>query len=327
MIRAAITAVQGNVPDNILTNDDLAKMVDTNDEWIISRTGIKERRIFNSPGQGASDLALPAVQKLLEKRGIKPEEIDMLIVGTVTGDYVFPDTANIILAKLGAVNAYGYDVNAACSGFLFALTTATKFIETGTHKKVIVVGVDIMSTITDYTDRTTCILFGDGAGAVLLEPAEDGTGIVDALLRADGNGRHYLHMKSGGSVSPPSAATVAAKEHVVFQEGKHVFKYAVNGMVTTIKEVVERNNLSLDDIKWLVPHQANMRIITSVASMLDFPLERVMINIHKYGNTTSATIPLCLWEWESQLKKGDYIVLSAFGGGFTWGSILVKWAY
>ena len=327
MIRAAITAVQGNVPDNILTNDDLAKMVDTNDEWIISRTGIKERRIFNSPGQGASDLALPAVQKLLEKRGIKPEEIDMLIVGTVTGDYVFPDTANIILAKLGAVNAYGYDVNAACSGFLFALTTATKFIETGTHKKVIVVGVDIMSTITDYTDRTTCILFGDGAGAVLLEPAEDGTGIVDALLRADGNGRHYLHMKSGGSVSPPSAATVAAKEHVVFQEGKHVFKYAVNGMGTTIKEVVERNNLSLDDIKWLVPHQANMRIITSVASMLDFPLERVMINIHKYGNTTSATIPLCLWEWESQLKKGDYIVLSAFGGGFTWGSILVKWAY
>ena len=323
MIKASITAVNGNLPETILSNADLEKMVETNDEWIVSRTGIKERRILNSPGLGASDLALPAVQGLLEKRGMKPEDVEMLILATVTGDFVFPDTANILLSKLGASNAFGYDINAACSGFIYALTTASKFIETGTYKNVIVVGVDIMSSIIDYTDRATCILFGDGAAAVMLEPTQDGTGIQDAILKADGNGRHYLHMKAGGSVKPASHATVDAREHFVFQEGKHVFKYAVNGMASTIKDVVTRNGLSINDISWLVPHQANLRIISSVAEMLDFPEEKIMINIEKYGNTTAATIPLCLWE----LKKGDYLVLSAFGGGFTWGSVLVKWAY
>lgn len=327
MIKASITAVNGNLPETILSNADLEKMVETNDEWIVSRTGIKERRILNSPGLGASDLALPAVQGLLEKRGMKPEDVEMLILATVTGDFVFPDTANILLSKLGASNAFGYDINAACSGFIYALTTASKFIETGTYKNVIVVGVDIMSSIIDYTDRATCILFGDGAAAVMLEPTQDGTGIQDAILKADGNGRHYLHMKAGGSVKPASHATVDAREHFVFQEGKHVFKYAVNGMASTIKDVVTRNGLSINDISWLVPHQANLRIISSVAEMLDFPEEKIMINIEKYGNTTAATIPLCLWEWEPKLKKGDYLVLSAFGGGFTWGSVLVKWAY
>ena len=327
MIKAGITAVNGNLPEKVLTNADLERMVDTNDEWIVSRTGIKERRIFDAPGKGASDLALPAVQGLLEKRGLKPEDVEMLIVATVTGDYVFPDTANILLSKLGASNAFGYDINAACSGFIYALTTASKFIETGTYKNVIVVGVDVMSSIIDYTDRATCILFGDGAGAVLLEPVEDGTGIQDAILKADGNGRHYLHMKAGGSVKPASHATVDAREHYVFQEGKHVFKYAVNGMAGTIKDVVSRNGLEMSDISWVVPHQANLRIISSVAEMLDFPIEKIMINIEKYGNTTAATIPLCLWEWENKLNKNDYIVLSAFGGGFTWGSVLIKWCY
>jgi 3-oxoacyl-[acyl-carrier-protein] synthase-3 len=326
MIKAGITGVHGHVPDKILSNADLEKMVDTNDEWIVSRTGIRERRIFDEPGKGASDLAVPAVQGLLKKTGVDPSDIDLMIVGTVTGDYVFPDTANTILDKIGAKNAFGFDINAACSGFLYSLTTASKFIEAGTYKKVIVVGVDVMSSIVDYTDRATCILFGDGAGAVLLEPVDDGTGIIDSILRSDGNGRHYLQMKAGGSLKPASIETVTAREHFVYQEGKHVFKYAVNGMVSTIKEVAERNNLPTDQIKWLVPHQANMRIITSVADMLDFPIEKVMINIQKYGNTTSATIPLCLWEWEDKLKYGDNIILTAFGGGFTWGSILVKWS-
>lgn len=326
MIKAGITGVHGHVPDKILSNADLEKMVDTNDEWIVTRTGIRERRIFDEPGKGASDLAVPAVEGLLKKTGTDPSEIDLMIVGTVTGDYVFPDTANTILDKIGAKNAFGFDINAACSGFLYSLSTATKFIETGTYKKVIVVGVDIMSSIVDYTDRATCILFGDGAGAVLLEPVEDGTGVLDSILRSDGNGRHYLQMKAGGSLKPASIETVTAREHFVYQEGKHVFKYAVNGMVSTIKEVAERNNLSMDQIQWLVPHQANMRIITSVGDMLDFPIEKVMINIQKYGNTTSATIPLCLWEWEDKLQHGDNIILTAFGGGFTWGSILVRWS-
>jgi len=327
MIRAGITGVQGYVPPTILSNKDLEKMVETNDEWIQSRTGIKERRIFNSPGMGASDMALPAVMGLLEKTNTKPEDVELLVLATVTGDFIFPDTANTLCDKAGLVNAYGFDVHAACSGFLFALTTASKFIMTGTHKKVIVVGVDVMSAIVDYTDRATCIIFGDGAGAVMLEPVEDDLGIVDSLLKGDGSGRHLLHMKAGGSVKPASHETVDAREHFVYQEGKHVFKHAVQGMSSTVAEVMRRNNLTSQDIAWLVPHQANMRIISSVAEQLDFPIEKIMINIQKYGNTTAGTLPLCLWEWEDKLKKGDNVILTAFGGGFTWGATLLKWAY
>ncbi|MCO5276471.1 MAG: ketoacyl-ACP synthase III [Saprospiraceae bacterium] len=326
MIKAGITGVEGYVPETILSNADLEKMVDTNDEWIRTRTGIKERRIFNSPGKGVSDLALPAVLRLLESTNTKPEEVELVIFATVTADFIFPDTANILCDKAGLKNAFGFDVNAACSGFLFALTTGAQFIMAGSYKKVIVVGADLMSSITDYTDRATCIIFGDGAGAVMLEPTEDGTGLMDSLLKGDGAGRHVLHMKAGGSVKPPSHETVDAREHYVYQEGKHVFKHAVQGMASTVAEVMRRNNLSKDDIAWVVPHQANMRIINSVAEQLDFPLDRVMINIEKYGNTTSGTIPLCLWEWKDKLHKGDNIILTAFGGGFTWGSTLIKWS-
>ena len=302
-------------------------MVDTTDEWITTRTGIKERRILKGEGKGASSMAVPAVQALLEKTGTDPLEVDLLICGTITGDHIFPDTANTVLDIVGAKNAYGFDLNAACSGFLYSLTTATKFIESGTHKKVIVVGVDVMSKIVDYTDRTTCVIFGDGCGAVMLEPTTEEIGIMDSILRADGSGREYLYMTAGGSVKPPSIETVQNKEHFVYQDGRTVFKSAVTGMVTTVAEILERNNLSKDDIAWVVPHQANKRIINTVADQLDFPKERVMVNIHKYGNTTSGTIPLCLWEYEDQIKKGDFIVLTAFGGGYTWGSILIKWAY
>ena len=326
MIKAGITGVEGYVPETILSNADLEKMVDTNDEWIRTRTGIKERRIFNSPGKGVSDLALPAVLRLLESTNTKPEEVELVIFATVTADFIFPDTANILCDKAGLKNAFGFDVNAACSGFLFALTTGAQFIMAGSYKKVIVVGADLMSSITDYTDRATCIIFGDGAGAVMLEPTEDGSGLMDFLLKGDGAGRHVLHMKAGGSVKPPSHETVDAREHYVYQEGKHVFKHAVQGMASTVAEVMRRNNLSKDDIAWIVPHQANMRIINSVAEQLDFPLDKVMINIEKYGNTTSGTIPLCLWEWKDKLHKGDNIILTAFGGGFTWGSTLIKWS-
>ncbi len=326
MIKAGITGVEGYVPETILSNADLEKMVDTNDEWIRTRTGIKERRIFNSPGKGVSDLALPAVLRLLESTNTKPEEVELVIFATVTADFIFPDTANILCDKAGLKNAFGFDVNAACSGFLFALTTGAQFIMAGSYKKVIVVGADLMSSITDYTDRATCIIFGDGAGAVMLEPTEDDTGLMDSLLKGDGAGRHVLHMKAGGSVKPPSHETVDAREHYVYQEGKHVFKHAVQGMASTVAEVMRRNNLSKDDIAWVVPHQANMRIINSVAEQLDFPLDKVMINIEKYGNTTSGTIPLCLWEWKDKLHKGDNIILTAFGGGFTWGSTLIKWS-
>lgn len=319
MIRAGITGVHGIVPPTVLSNKDLEKMVETNDEWIESRTGIKERRIFNSPGMGASDLALPAVLELLKKTNTAPEEVELLVLATVTGDFIFPDTANILCDKAGLVNAYGFDVHAACSGFLFGLTAASKFVMTGTHKKVIVVGVDVMSAIVDYTDRATCIIFGDGAGAVMLEPVEDDLGIVDSVLKGDGSGRHLLHMKAGGSVKPASHETVDAREHYVYQEGKHVFKYAVQGMTSSVAEIMKRNNLTNDEIAWLVPHQANMRIITSVSEQLDFPMEKIMINIQKYGNTTAGTLPLCLWEWEDKLKKGDNVILTAFGGGFTWG--------
>lgn len=326
-VYAKITAVGGFVPDDILSNAELEKMVDTTDEWITTRTGIKERRILKDPNKASSDMGVEVVRKILEKSGTRPEDIDLLICATVTPDTVFPDTANTILHKIGAKNAFGYDLSAACSGFLYALTTGAKFIEAGTYKKVIVVGADKMSAIVDYTERANCILFGDGSGGVLLEPTEEKVGLIDSLLKADGSGREFLHMKAGGSLKPATIETVERREHFIFQEGKSVFKAAVNGMVNTVNEVLERNGLTIEDIKWLVPHQANMRIISSVGDALKIPTDRVMINIHKYGNTTAATIPLCLWEFEPKLKKGDNIVLTAFGGGFTWGSILIKWAY
>ncbi len=326
-ITAAITAVGGYVPETKLTNFDLEKMVDTNDEWIRSRTGISERRILKEPGKGSSDMAVPAIEEILRKKNLDPKEIDCIICATVTPDMVFPATANIIADKIGATNAWGYDLSAACSGFLFALSSGAMYIESGRFKKVIVVGVDKMSAIVDYTDRTTCIIFGDGAGAVLLEASEDGLGIQDSILKSDGSGRHYLHMKAGGSVKPATAETVAAREHFAYQEGQAVFKFAVKGMADVSAELLERNNLTGDDIAWLVPHQANLRIIDATANRMGLSKEKVMINIQKYGNTTAATIPFCLWDWENQLKKGDKIVLAAFGGGFTWGATLLTWAY
>jgi 3-oxoacyl-[acyl-carrier-protein] synthase-3 len=272
-------------------------------------------------------MGVEAVKGLLEKTGTSPDEIEMLICATVTPDMTFPDNANTICDKVGINNAFGYDINAACSGFLYALVTGAKFIESGMYKKVIVVGSDKMSSIIDYTDRATCIIFGDGAGAVLLEANEDGYGVIDAKLRGDGSGRHYLHKKAGGSLHPATVENVLAREHYAWQDGKVVFKYAVNGMTSTMKEVLERNNMTTEDLAWIVPHQANQRIISAVGDFAGVPPERVMSNIAKYGNTTAGTLPLCLWDYESQLKKGDYIMLTAFGGGFTWGSILIKWAY
>ena len=326
-VRAAITAVNAWVPPDLLTNSDLTKMVDTNEEWIETRTGIKERHILKGEGLGSSDMAVQAILPLLKKRGIGAEEIEMIICATTTPDMQFPATANIIADKIGAVNAWGYDVNAACSGFIFALATATKFIETGTHKKVLVVGVDKMSSIIDYTDRATCVIFGDGGGAVLLEPNEEGNGIMDSILRVDGAGRAFLHQKAGGSVKPATLETVAAKEHFVYQEGQTVFKFAVTKMADVSAEIMEKNNLKSDDISWLIPHQANKRIIDATAKRMSLPDEKVTLNIERYGNTTNGTIPLCLWEWEKKFKKGDNIIIAAFGGGFTWGAIWVKWAY
>ncbi len=326
-IRAAITAVQGYVPPDLLTNKDLEKIVDTTDEWIRSRTGIEERHILKGEGLGTSDMAVEAVNGLLKKRGITPGDIDLLICATVTPDHVFPATANIICDKVGAKNAFGFDLGAACSGFLFALATGSQFIETGKYKKVVVVGADKMSAIIDYTDRTTCVLFGDGAGAVLLEPTEDEVGIMDSILRSDGHGRHYLHQKAGGSVKPPTHESIDAREHYVFQDGQPVFKAAVVGMADVSAEIMEKNHLTADDVAYLVPHQANLRIIDATARRMGVGSEKVMINIHKYGNTTAATIPLCLWDWEDKLKKGDNLILAAFGGGFTWGAVFVKWAY
>ena len=325
--RAAITGVHGWVPEDKLTNFDLEKMVDTNDEWIISRTGIKERRILRKPGWATSDMCAEAVKGLLEKTGTKPGEIDLLIVATVTGDLVFPDTANTVCDKIGAKNAFGFDINAACSGFLFSLATGAQYIANETYSKVIVVGSDMMSSIVDYEDRNTCIIFGDGAAAVMLEPRRDGTGIQDFVLRGDGAGREFLHMKAGGSRQPSTAETVANREHFVYQEGKRVFKFAVEGMVGTTSELLRRNKLTIDELDWMIPHQANMRIINAVAEHLHFPMEKVTINIEKYGNTTAATLPLCMWEYEKRFKKGDNIILTAFGGGFTWGSLYLKWAY
>lgn len=326
-ITAAITAVGGWVPEDKLTNADFEKMVDTNDEWIVTRTGIRERRILRGEGKGSSDLGAPAVLDLCRKRGIDPSEIDCLICATVTPDMLFPATANIICDKIGAVNAWSFDVGAACSGFLFSLTTAASIIESGRYKKVVLVGADKMSAIVDYTDRTTCVLFGDGAGAVLLEPNYEGYGILDSLLRVDGSGKDYLYQRAGGSAYPASIETVTRKEHFIYQAGQAVFKFAVKGMADAAYELMERNGLSGDDIAWLVPHQANKRIIDATANRMSLAPEKVMLNIERYGNTTAATIPLCLWDYEKQIHKGDLIVLAAFGGGFTWGATLVKWAY
>lgn len=302
-------------------------MVDTNDEWIKTRTGIEERRILKGEGKATSDLGAPAILDLCKKRGLDPLEIDCIICCTVTPDMFFPATANIISDKIGAKNAFSFDLAAACSGFLFGLTTGAAFIESGRYKKVVVVGADKMSAIVDYTDRTTCILFGDGAGAVLLEANDEGYGLIDTNLKSDGSGGKYLYMKGGGSARPASIETVSAKEHYIYQEGQSVFKFAVVGMADVSYELIQRNNLSGDDIAWLVPHQANKRIIDATARRVGVPEEKVMLNIMRYGNTTSGTIPLCLWDWESKLKKGDNLVLAAFGGGFTWGASLIKWAY
>lgn len=326
-IYAAITAVNGYVPDYVLTNQELETMVDTNNEWILSRTGISERRILKGEGLGVSDLAVPAIKGLLEKRGISSEEIDLLIFCTTTPDMPFPATANIISAKVGANKAWGFDLQAACSGFLYGLTVGAQFIESGMHQKVLVVAGDKMSSIIDYQDRSTCIIFGDGCGAVLLEPNLEGYGLIDANLHSDGNGIIHLHQKAGGSVKPTSHETIDARENYVYQEGKAVFKFAVTNMAEAAAEIMERNNLTPENVDWLVPHQANKRIIDATASRMGVGPEKVMINIERYGNTTNGTIPLCLWEWESKLKKGDNLVLAAFGGGFTWGAAYLKWAY
>lgn len=326
-ITAAITAVAGTVPPDVITNADLEKLVDTNDEWITSRTGIKERRVYKEPGKGTMNMVMPAIWDVLRKSNTKPEEVDLIICATTTPDYVFPATANLIAAEIGAVNSFGYDISAACSGFLFSLVTGSQFIETGKYKKVMVVGADKMSSIINYDDRATCIIFGDGGGAVMLEPNDEGLGVQDSILRVDGIGAQYLIMEAGGSRNPSSHETIDKKQHAVKQEGATVFKFAVTNMAEVAAEVMARNNLTADDIAWLVPHQANRRIIEATASRTGVPMERVMLNIEKFGNTTNGTIPLCLWEYESKLKKGDNLILAAFGGGFTWGAIYLKWAY
>lgn len=327
MTKAAITGIHGYVPDYVLTNAELERMVDTNDEWITTRTGIKERHILKGEGMGSSHMGARAVAGLLEKTNTKPEEVDLLICATTTPDYVFPCTANLICDMVGIRNVGSFDIQAACSGFLYALTIGTQFIETGKYQRIIVVGADKMSAITDYTDRTTCILFGDGAGAVMLEPNSDGFGVLDSIIRSDGSGQNHLFQKAGGSRYPPTHETVEKRWHYVYQDGPSVFKFAVKNMADVSAEIMERNHLSGGDVAWLVPHQANKRIIDATANRMGINADKVMMNIYKYGNTTAATIPLCLFDYESQLKKGDNLVLAAFGGGFTWGAAYVKWAY
>lgn len=324
-ITAAITGVNGYVPEYVLTNKELEKIVDTNDEWITSRTGIKERRILKGENKGTSILGANAILGLLEKTNTSPEEIDLIICATTTPDMLVASTACIIADKVGAKNAFAYDLMAACSGFLYALTTASKFIESGSHKKIIVVGADKMSSIIDYTDRATCIIFGDGAGAVLLEPNTEGYGVQDSILKSDGSGKEFLHMKAGGSIKPASIETVKAREHYVYQDGQPVFKAAVKSMADVSEKIMLNNKLESTDIAWLVPHQANKRIIDATARRMGVGDEKVMLNIQKYGNTTSGTIPLCLWDYEDKLKNGDNLILAAFGGGFTWGAIWLKW--
>lgn len=326
-IHAAITGVHAYVPDYILTNKELESMVETTDEWITTRTGIKQRHILKGEGRGTSVLGIEAVKGLLEKTNTAPEDIELVICATVTADMPFPDTANLIAAETGMKNAFCYDINAACSGFLYALTTGAMFIQSGRYKKVIVIGADKMSSIIDYTDRTTCVIFGDGGGAVLLEPDEEGYGIIDSLHHSDGTGAEFLHMKAGGSRYPATMETVSAREHFVFQNGRPVFKAAVSGMTDVVTRIMERNGLSADDVHWLIPHQANKRIIETVARMADFPMEKVIINIERYGNTTAGTLPLCMWEYEQEFNRGDHIILTAFGGGFTWGAVYIRWAY
>lgn len=326
-IRAAITGVGGYVPEYVLTNKELETMVDTNDDWITTRTGIKERHILKGKDQGTSVMATKAVEELLEKTNTNPEEIDLIICSTTTPDMIFPATANLVADNIGAKYSFGYDLQAACSGFLYGLVTGSQFIETGTYRKVVVIGADKMSSIIDYQDRTTCIIFGDGAGAVLLEPTEEPYGLMDSYLRSDGSGAPHLHLKAGGSRRPASIETVMAREHFVYQEGAAVFKYAVKHMADVSAEIMNRNQLSSDDIAWLVPHQANKRIINATADRMGIGYDKVMYTIHKYGNTTSGTIPLCLWDYESKLKKGDNLIMAAFGGGFTWGATYVVWGY
>lgn len=332
-INAAITGVGGYVPEHRLTNEELSTMVETNDEWIYSRTGIKERRILKGEGDhpgeqlGTSHMCKYAVEELLRKTNTNPLDIDLILVATVTPDYIFPSTANILQDMIGAKNAWSYDLQAACSGFLYALATGAQFIESGKYKKVVVVGADKMSSIIDYADRRTCIIFGDGAGAVLLEPTTDGTGVQDFILKADGSGVQYLNCKAGGSRKPASEETIKNKEHYAFQEGATVFKYAVSNMADVSSEILKKNNLTGDDVQWLVPHQANKRIIDATAERMGLPAEKVMMNIERYGNTTAGTIPLCFWDFEKKFKKGDNVILAAFGGGFTWGSLYLKWSY
>ncbi len=326
-IQAAITGVGSYLPDYILSNAELEKMVDTTDAWITSRTGIKERRILKGEGKGTSHMGAAAVKQLLQKTNTDAQEIDLIICATTTPDFVFPATANLIAHEVGANNSFSYDMQAACSGFLYALTAASQFIETGKYKKVVVVGADKMSSIIDYQDRATCIIFGDGAGAVLLEPTAEGVGIIDTILHADGAGMVHLHQKAGGSRRPPTLETVHNREHYVYQEGAAVFKHAVVNMAEVSKQIMDKNHLTSKEIAWLVPHQANKRIIDATAQKMGLPDEKVMLNIHRYGNTTNGTLPLCLSDYEVQLKKGDNIILAAFGGGFTWGALYLKWAY
>ena len=325
-MRAAITAVGGYVPEKVMSNKDLEKLVDTSDEWILSRTGIKERRVMPD-GTATSDICVEAVNQILEKRGISAKEIDLIIVATVTPDHVFPATANIVSDKVGATNAWSFDISAACSGFLYALETGAKFIECGKHKKVLVCGADKMSAIINYEDRNTCVIFGDGGGAVLLEPSTDEDGIIDSILKTDGSGREFLHQKAGGSLHPPTHETIDAREHYVHQEGKTVFKFAVTNMAEVSREIMDKNNLTGDDVDYLCAHQANLRIIDATARRMELDDEKVLINIERYGNTTAGTIPLLFWDFEKRFKKGDNVVLAAFGGGFTWGSVYLKWAY
>ncbi len=326
-ITAAITAVGGYVPDYVLTNQILETMVDTNDEWITSRTGIKERRILKDADKGTSYLAIQAAKDLLKKSNTDPKDIDMVIMATATPDMPVAVTGVYVATQIGAVNAFSFDLVAACSSFLFGMSTAAKYIESGAYKKVLLLGADKMSSIIDYEDRATCIIFGDGGGAVLFEPNEEGLGLQDEILRTDGSGRPHLKIDAGGSILPASAETVANKQHYVFQDGKTVFKFAVSNMADVSEQIMKRNGLTGEDVDWLVPHQANKRIIDATSRRMNLPDEKVMINIHKYGNTTSATLPLCLNDYEKQLKKGDNLVFAAFGGGFTWGAVYLKWAY
>ena len=323
-INAVITGVGGYVPDYVLTNDEISKMVDTNDEWIMTRIGVRERRILNEEGLGTSYMARKACRQLMQKTGANPDDIDLVIVATTTADYHFPSTASILCDKLGLKNAFAFDLQAACSGFLFAIETAANYIRSGRY---ILVGADKMSSMVDYTERATCPIFGDGAAAFMMEPTTEELGVMDSLLRTDGKGLPFLHMKAGGSVCPPSYFTVDNHMHYIYQEGRTVFKYAVSNMSDSCAAIAERNGLNKDNINWVIPHQANMRIIDAVAHRLELPIEKVLINIDRYGNTSAGTLPLCIWDYEDKLKKGDNLIFTAFGAGFTWGAVYVKWGY